>query len=149
MFWNVCLSSWVFLLRFLVFEIWSTVYSTFVVSLSETQTNSEKKNYVRGWSGEVPSSLRMLNTKSTISQKLKIAKKNQELKIHSEHCVSFETIFFSVYWHRLGDYFWKTRNCKIDFSFFSENCPLFWYKKRKTALFEGGEVYVSLTRIES
>ena len=48
----------------LVFEIWSILYSTFVVSWGLERI--QKKNYIKG-----------ANTKSTISQKLK---KNNELK---------------------------------------------------------------------
>ena len=37
-----------FFLRLLVFEIWSMLYSTFVVNWSGTQTNSEKQIMLRG-----------------------------------------------------------------------------------------------------
>ena len=52
------------------------------------------------------SSLRMSNTKSTISQKLKVAqKKSRTQKSVSKHCASFETLFFVPY--LVGKNTWK------------------------------------------
>ena len=73
----------------------------------------------------------------------------------SEHCLSFETIFFvdifgHLFWSKYLedseifeykiDHISKTKSRKIDFSFVSDHCTTFWTKRKNSATFEGERV---------
>ena len=100
-------------------------------------------------SRKVPNSLRIVSTKSTIFQKLKIPK---QLKIDfafaSEHCASSGTkknwhvfVFFFLKILSISSHISKTNyyiNHKIVFSQVSEHCATFWNKNPMWSLLRGG-----------
>ena len=109
-----------------------------LVSESGSQKSDKKKI------PQVPSSL--LNTKSTISQKLEITQKKQleNLFQNIAHLLR-QHFFFPIFGHynhlkimNKIDHSSNNKNRKMNFSFFSEYCATIWTKKWKRLFSRGG-----------